>query len=225
MIETEHMKTDYQDVDFIWPNIVIGADLEAVRYAHDNKYHLIKNRQPYFHSYEGKEEEWAAKSYRLYCIGLSPFTDKVSSLRILQDDKIIKAHTRNNVFKIRYENLHLYDDENVEGVSLERKLLHYRVIDWFDCQGLYDLNFEKLTTEDKFVNKVLLFKSRRIDGNQKYLDLLCESFLTTEQLKNFDYGDTMVRFKVSKLLKDSGLNRFKLHFWKRDAYPIYETIY
>jgi len=171
------------------------------------------------------EEEWAAKSYRLYCIGLSPFTDKVSSLRILQDDKIIKAHTRSNIFKIRYENLHLYDDENVEGVSLERKLLHYRVIDWFDCQGLYDLNFEKLTTEDKFVNKVLLFKSRRIDGNQKYLDLLCESFLTTEQLKNFDYGDTMVRFKVSKLLKDSGLNRFKLHFWKRDAYPIYETIY
>ena len=30
------------DVDFKWKDVVIGADLEAVQFAHDNKYFLIK---------------------------------------------------------------------------------------------------------------------------------------------------------------------------------------
>ena len=128
------------------------------------------------------------------------------------------------MYTVRYEKLHLYDDENVEGASLDRELLHYRVIDWFDCQGLYDLDFYEITTDDKFVNIIKLFKSRRIDGNQKYLDLLCESFLTDKRLKSFDYSNTMARFKVVDLLKKHGVTDPRMVHWKRDTYPIYKTI-
>ena len=115
----------------------------------------------------------------------------------------------------------MFDDENVEGFSLNRELLHYRVIDWFDCQGLYDLDFGEIVTEDKFVHKIKLFKTRRIDGNQRYLDMLCESFLTDSQLKSFEYSDTMVRFKVTDLLKKRGV-KVRMSLWKRDIYPVYE---
>ncbi len=98
------------------------------------------------------------------------------------------------------------------------------MIDWFDCQGLYNLDFDEITTEDKFVNNIKLFKSLRIDGNRKYLDLLCESFLTDIQLKNFDFSDTMARFKVADLLKKRGVVKPRLSLWKRDIYPIYKTI-
>ena len=118
--------------------------------------------------------------------------------------------------------MHIYDDENVEGVSLNRKLSHYRVIDWFDCKGLYDLDFDELTTKDKFVSKIKLFKTLRIDGDQKYLDLLCESFLTEDQLKSFDYGDTMARFKVKDLFKKRGVVEFRMVLWKRDIHPVYK---
>jgi hypothetical protein len=209
-------------VDYEWGVVVIGADLDAVRFAYDNKYFLIKNRPPHHHSYEDVEQEWSEKIYQLYDMALVPFTDKPNNIRVYPEEKILKVFTDRNAYVIRYEKLHMYDDENVEGVSLNRELLHYRVIDWFDCQGLYDLDFDEITTDDKFVNIIKLFKTRRIDGNQKYLDLLCESFLTAYQLKNFDYGDTMARFKVADLLKKRGVAKPRLSLWKRDIYPVYK---
>jgi hypothetical protein len=151
-----------------------------------------------------------------------PFSDKVNNLRVYPEEKLLKVFTDRNVYTVRYEKLQMYDDENVEGDSLERELLHYRVIDWFDCQGLYNLDFDEITTEDKFVNNIKLFKSLRIDGNRKYLDLLCESFLTDIQLKNFDFSDTMARFKVVDVLRKRGVDNPRMSLWKRDVYPVYK---
>jgi hypothetical protein len=188
------------------------------------RFYLIKNRPPYHHSYEDVEQEWAEKIYQLYEMALAPFTDKSINLRIFPEEKILKVYTDRDVYTISYDNLHLYDDENIEGSSLNRELLHYRVVDWFDCQGLYDLDFDEITTDDKFVHLIRFFKTRRIDGDQRYLDLLCESFLTDNQLKNFDYSDTMARFKVTDILKKRGVANPRLLLWKRDTYPIYKTI-
>jgi len=210
------------DADFEWKDVVIGADLDAVRFAYDNNYFLIKNRPPFHHSYEMAEEAWAEKIYQLYDLALVPLTDKSNKIRIFPEEKLIKVFTDHNVYVIKYENLHVFDDENVEGFSLNRELLHYRVVDWFDCQGLYDLDINEITTDDKFVYIVRFFKTPRIDGDQRYLDLLCESFLTDNQLKNFDYSDTMVRFKVIDLLEKHGIKKAKMSLWKRDIYPVYK---
>jgi len=212
------------DADFKWKNVVIGADLDAIEFAHDNNFFLIKNRPPHHHSYENTENIWAEKSYELYNLGLAPFVDKASSIRITPEEKLIKIITHKSAFTVQYEELHLFDTENVSGVSLKREVVHYRVIDWFDCKGLYDLDFDEITTEDQFVNKIKLFKTLRIDGDQKYLDLLCESFLTEDQLKNFDYSDTMARFKVADLLKKHGIDKVQMVLWKRDVYPIYKCL-
>ena len=212
------------DVDFEWKDIVIGADLDAVKFAYDNNHFLIKNRTPHHHSYESIEETWAEKIYQLYDLALVPFMDNSNKIRIFPEEKLMKVFTDHNVFVIKYENLHVFDDKNVEGFSLNRELLHYRVIDWFDCQGLYNLDFNEVVTGDKFVRNIKLFKTQRIDGDQKYLDLLCESFLTDNQLKNFDYSDTMARFKVIDILKKRGVVKPRMSLWKREIYPVYKTI-
>lgn len=211
-------------VNFVREDVVIGSDIDAVRFAHDNKFFLIKNREPYHHSYEDVEEAWAIMLYELYNEGLVPFVDKCRNIRVSAEDKIVKVITERNTYIIKYDKLHMYDDINVEGLKLDRELVYHRVIDWFDCQGLSDLDFSEIVIEDKFVNKIRLFKTRRIDGDQKYLDLLCESFLTEDQLKNFDYSDTMARFKVIGLLKKQGVINPRMSFWKRDTFPVYETI-
>ena len=212
------------DVDFKISNVVIGADIDAVRFASDKKYFLIKNREPYHHSYEGIEEEWAQRIYSLYDQGLMPFTDKVRSLRVDQKANTIKIFLKQGVSVIGYDKLHVLDLENVHGLQHGRELINYRVIDWFDCQGLYDLDVHTVKTNDEFVQTVGFFKSKRIDGNQKYLDLYCESFLTKEQLKSFEYSDTMARFKVAELLKKYTPREASLTLWKRDVYPRYQTI-
>jgi len=210
-------------VSFVWKNVVIGADLDAVEFAHDNSYFLIKNRPPHHHSYEPSEVRWAEKSYELYNKGLCAFTDKATAIRVDPKEKIIKVLTRSSRYLVKYENLYLFDAENVFGVTLKRRLLHYRVIDWFDCRGLYDLKLDEIITGDDFVNKIKFFKTLRIDGDQKYLDLFCESVLTKQQLNNFEYSDTMARLKTISLLKSRGIDA-DLVLWKRDVYPIYETI-
>lgn len=208
-------------VDFFWDDVVIGADLEAVRFAYDNGFNYIKNRLPHHHSYEGKEEDWAWMSYEIYTRGQAPFLDKVTAIHVLEDNHL-KVITSLNTFWIKYKNLHVFDDANVVGFSLEREIEHYRAIDWFDCQGLNGIENLLISTGEKFVANIQFFLSKRIDGNQKYYDLLCESFLTEEQLKNFDYSDTMARFKLEDLLMKASLGRPTLTFWKRDIYPVYK---
>lgn len=212
------------DADFYWPDVVIGADIDAVEFAHKNNFHLLKNRVPYHHSYEGIEEPWASMCYDLYARGMCPFVDKISKIRVDQNDKTIKVITGHNTFKICYDNLHVFDSENVGGVENNKELVHYRVVDWFDCKGLYDLSCKQIISDDDFVNKVMFFKSRRIDGNQRYLDLLCESFLTDSQLKSFEYSDTMVRFKVRDMLKKHLNKEIAMSLWKRDIYPVYKCL-
>ena len=212
------------DADFKWGDVVIGADLDAVQFAHDNKFHLVKNRTPYHHSYEQVEEEWALKLYNLYELCLVPFSDKVQSVRVVDEQNIIKVYTEHNVFIVQYERLHVFDDAGVTGYNLSRELDYYRVIDWFDCQGLYNIENLPISTSEKFVSNIQFFLSKRIDGNQKYYDLFCESFLTEEQLKKFDYSDTMARFKIVDTLKKKGISNPRMSSWKRDIFPIYKTI-
>ena len=127
------------------------------------------------------ESAWAEKSYDLYNKGLCPFTDKVEAVRVDSEQKTVKVLTKSSRYVIKYQNLHVFDTKNVSGIFLAREIIHYRVLDWFDCKGLCEIGVEEIITDDKFVNKVVFFKTRRIDGDQKYLDLLCESFLTEEQ--------------------------------------------
>ena len=208
--------------DFFWDNVVIGSDLDAVEFAHDNGYYLIKNRNPHHHSYEAVEAKWAEKSYQLYNHGLCAFTDKVEALRVDPEKKTIKVSTSSASFLIQYRELHLFDTDNVSGISLNRQLAHYRVLDWFDCKGLHSLGDKQVSTGDDFVSRIVFFKTSRIDGNQRYLDLLCESFLTEEQLKNFDYSDTMVRLKAAGILKKYCGKDVEMKLWKRDVYPVYK---
>lgn len=211
-------------VDFEWKNLVIGADLDAVKFAHENDCFLIKNRAPHHHSYENVEEAWAKMLYQLYESARAPFVDKPRKIKINPSKKIVEVFTSRGHFVIKYTNLHLYDDDNVEGASLNRKLAGHRVIDWFDCRGLSDLQDQEIITKDNFVQKITFFKSPRIDGNQRYLDLLCESILVERQLKSFEYGETMARFKITEILKENGLKNPRMTFWKRDIYPVYDTI-
>jgi len=211
------------DADFEWRDLVIGADLDAIEFAHDNKYFLIKNRQPHHHSYEKVEEIWAQKIYQLFDLGLAPFSGTIDNIRIYPEAKLAKVFISHSAFLVRYKNLHIFDFENVSGVDDPRRLARYRVIDWFDCKGLHGLDTDQISTEEKFVSKIKFFKTLRIDGNQRYLDLFCESVLTKEQLKSFNYSDTMARLKILDLLKKRGFEP-EMHLWKRDVYPIYETI-
>ena len=214
-------------VEFRWQDLVIGSCIESVRFAHENKFFLIKNVDPAYHSYEGVQEEWAAKVYDLYNIGKSPVIEQVTSIRVNPVQKSLKVFTEYNHVVIKYDNLHLFNMDNVCGLEEEAKtkLIGYRVLDWFDVRSMGSHDLDEITLDDDFINNIRFFKTCRLDGNQPYKDLVCESFLTEKQLKSVDFTDTMARFKTLSILEERGLGKPKLELWKRDVYPIKETIY
>jgi len=61
-----------------------------------------------------------------------------------------------------------------------------------------------LRYEDEFVNTVHFYPSDRND-NTKLKDLVCVSYLTDEQLVDFSYSDTYVKFKLLDLFKQLGI--------------------
>ena len=214
-------------VDFCWQDVVIGYCLEAVRFAHKCGFFLIKSAPPCHHSYEGVQEEWAQKAYEIYNTGRSPIVEKVTNLRVSPEDKRITIFTDYDNFIVEYNRLHLFSMDNVFGLEQEAKtkLVGYRVLDWFDVKGAPVHELNEITLDGNFIKNIRFFKTCRLDGDQPYKDLVCESFLTEKQLKSVDFTDTMARFKATSILVEHGLGKPKLELWKRDVYPIKETIY
>ena len=55
-----------------------------------------------------------------------------------------------------------------------------------------------------FVKEIFIYPSQRNGAKKSDVDLMCKSFLTKDQIKSFDYSDTMCRMKISNLLKRKG---------------------
>ena len=224
------------DVDKKWPALVVGGDLNAVRFALKNEIPILFSRFPSFHSYEplGRpesgtlEEEWAKSSYELFEKCLNPFTNLIESIRVMPDNNRITARTKNNnLYHIKYEKLYLFDLDNVFGLEeyFSRKIIKYRVLDWFDTRSLGVVPDNGLQLNDDFINNIRFFESCRVDGNTSHRDLVCESLLSPQQLNDYRFSDTMARFKTVDILKRHGSLNISLSFWKRDVYPIYKTNY
>ena len=65
-----------------------------------------------------------------------------------------------------------------------------------------------LETKDEFIREVIFYPSDRF-GNQASgrirKDLVAVSFLEDHQLKDFEYSDTMARFKILQMMKNAGI--------------------
>tara|TARA_R100000008_G_C3584365_1_gene171019 strand:+ start:2034 stop:2747 length:714 start_codon:yes stop_codon:yes gene_type:complete len=218
-----------------WPRVVLGGGLDAVRFALENEIPILFNRFPDLHSYEPLlnsdagtlEEDWARRSYELFEKCLNPFTNLVESLRIDPEAKLITVHTKNNnLHQIRYDKLYLFDLENVFGLEeyFSRKVIRYRVLDWFDARSLGSHSSD-IHLDDGFIREIRFFNSCRVDGNNNHKDIVCESLLSPEQLNDHRFSDTMARIKAADILSKLGSPAISLAFWKRDVYPIYQTIY
>ena len=62
-----------------------------------------------------------------------------------------------------------------------------------------------ITTPDPFVSEIWFYPSDRIDGATAVKDACVVSHLTEEQLRHFDYSETMARFKMISEMESRGM--------------------
>ena len=223
--------------------VVIGGNLNAFVYAREKGCYIIPNTLDCPFAYDpssplldlGVETSnpllaWGLMAYTLAAKGLNPFVNKVKHIRINEEEKLLTVNLGTlNMARVSYEKLRLFDTENISGLSFEpeEEVLGYRVFDWFDVRSgmKHDMDFIEDANSD-FVKKIHFFLSERIDGNYDKKDLVSESFLTEEQLRNIDYSDSISRLKTINMMKEAGIKgkknglgsnvSIKIELWKRE---------
>jgi len=154
-----------------------------------------------------KLEVWEKLVFYLSVAGLTSTADKAFSIRI-EDDNLIKVTTHDSrVIRFKFNNLRIFDTENIAGFDSFKNSEKYKVVDWVHVRSGMKHEHDYLETDDDFVKEVYFYPSYRMGSgeNDDRKDLVAVSYLTKKQLDDFEYSDTYVKFKVLNLMKEAGI--------------------
>ena len=203
--------------------VVIGGNLPAFLYAYTNSLPIIfvDGKPPFEFDRFGEEDlsflgagkrktethlqAWSRIAFLLGIAGLMPLSDMAESIRIKERQlSVITNHSR--LIKINFNKLVIFDDEKISGLTqiTGKEKSKSRVIDWVNVRSGCNHGVDYLETDDDFVSRIVFYPTERSD-NKKLKDLFAESFLTEEEIKDFSYSDTMVKFKVLDMMKKAGI--------------------
>lgn len=147
---------------------------------------------------------WGRLVYLLSYAGLLPLSDKATSIRI-EDENILRVTTEYSRFvKFKFNELLVFGDDNLYGITSEENEV-YEVLDWMNVRSGMVHKFDKIENESDLVRHIYFYPSGRIDGAHDKKDLVAVSYLTKEQLSDFDYSDTYARFVVEDLMRICGI--------------------
>ena len=137
--------------------------------------------------------------------GQIPFSGLCRNIRISGDQLDITTN-RYRKSSMKFKKLIICDDRQVNGLPPATKEEKDKnlVVDWVNVRSGCTHEFDELSSGDDFVNKVCFYPTDRSD-NKSFKDLAAISYLTDGELEDFDFSDTMVKFKVQKMMKDAGI--------------------
>ena len=150
-------------------------------------------------------ELWERLMFFMGMEGLVPFSNLCQNIRII-DDQLDVTTNRYRKSSMKFKNLIIYDDQQVTGLPLairEEKDKNL-VIDWINVRSGCTHELDELSSNEDFVKKVHFYPTERSD-NKNFKDLAAISYLTDEELEDFNFSDTMAKFKVQKMMKDAGI--------------------
>lgn len=205
--------------------IVIGGDLRSLLYSYFHEVPVIYSalHPPFrFDKFDSfldptlsvlgfsqdkvytPRQVWERLVFLLGLSGLMPINSPENTLRVVGNQ--LSVSTGSKVIKFNFNKLVVYEDEGIAGLTRvtkeERK--KNRVIDWVNVRSGCRHNHTYLEDDDDFVKEIYFYPTERSD-NKKLKDLVAVSYLTDEQLRDFDFSDTMAKFKIKKMMKEAGI--------------------
>jgi len=207
-------------------SIIVGSSTSALMYClfSDSVLVVSSDHRPAIYStIEGRSElELWEEVYWILFLQNKILTHNVKNTNIYQD-KIEIIH-ENNIKNIwTFDLLYLDSCEQVSslGFDILSAADNVEVRDYFAVKRGMAHKKTCIKTPDSFVSKVVFYVSTRIDGNKKKKDAVAISYMKKEHLTDFDYSDTMVRFKLEKLMNlNLNLSRkVKVQHLRREIMP------
>ena len=153
-----------------------------------------------------KELLWEKLLFLMAVEGRSPLSNLCGTMRC--DGKtVVCSNEYAKIMEFAFERCIYFGDNKAYGF-VEEKPLDSRTYLCYDHIGFHSggkHNIDYIQTNDEFVKEVWFYASDRIDGNTPVKDACTVSVLTAEQIKNFDYSQTMARFKLIHEMESRGM--------------------
>ncbi len=153
-----------------------------------------------------KEILWERLMFVLSYFGRTPLAGLCRSMRYT-GSTIVFSDEYSKIAEINFNHCYYFGDKNCHKLLNEKPVDtgKYICYDWiaFNRGGKHDVDFIK--TKDDFVGTIWFYSSDRIDGNSPVKDACVVSSLTAEQLSDFDYSETMSRFKMIHEMESRGM--------------------
>jgi len=145
--------------------------------------------------------------FNLSLAGLVPLSDKVISVKL--GDNRVDVITGRGIFVFECNKIYVFDDENVRNLPEIMDIINedlYKVYDWINIRSCTAHPYDYFVNEEDFVNEVFFYSSERMDGyHKKRRDMVSVSYLSSEQVQQYEYSDTYAVFKIMKIMKDLGI--------------------
>ena len=149
---------------------------------------------------------WERLSFLMSLRGLMPLSNLCHSMR-LQEDIIKCSNEYSKIAEFRFEKCLYFGDKHTSGFIEKTNLDEetYICYDYiaFNSGGKHEIDY--IRTGEDFVSEIWFYSSDRIDGNTPVRDACAISKLTHEQLLDFDFSQTMAKFKTLQIMKDNGM--------------------
>tara|TARA_R110002074_G_scaffold126779_1_gene265359 strand:- start:918 stop:1826 length:909 start_codon:yes stop_codon:yes gene_type:complete len=152
-----------------------------------------------------KLEAWKRLVFVMSMSGQCALANKTSSIKI--GDNIMKVITENSkIAKYSFNKLRIFDDKKIHGLPTPAEIYKkYKIVDWIDVKSGMLHPYDYLETEGEFVKEIYFYPSLRISGMSDKKDLVAISYISEDELHNFDKSSTAVKFKVLNIMKEAGV--------------------
>ena len=155
-----------------------------------------------------QEVLWNKLMFILSYVGKAPLADFCDSMRY-NGETLVFSNFFSKISEVSFNTCYYFGDNNCYRL-IDRKEIdkgNYLCYDWiaFNSGGKHEVDF--INTGDNFVKDIWFHPSERIDGRTKVKDACVVSYLTDSQLMDFDYSETMARFKMLHEMKERGMKK------------------
>lgn len=154
-----------------------------------------------------KDFLWQRLYFHMSLQGQSLLPSPAASIRI--EGNTIKAITHNaRMAKVDFKKVTVFDMHNVYGIDCltgEKTSSIFEVRDWFHVKSGMKHEFDFIDGTDNFVNNIIFYPSERSTMNTSFKDAVSVSYLTNQQLSDYDYSDISARFKALHMMKSAGI--------------------
>lgn len=200
--------------------VVVGSCLASCLYSlsHNVPLVFIKKKKPFlFDVIDVSGTPWELESGNLvpqvklweklfFYLGLRGLvfgTDLCRNIR-LEDNRVLKITTEHSRLAIvEFEKLTVFDPEQIVGLPQATDIEEDKhvVIDWFNIRKGSKHKHNYFTFEGDFLKEVWFYSGDRAP-DPSLRDSVVRSYLTSEQLEDFDFSATTARILLEKRLSD-----------------------